>query len=63
MHFFLKDKFGILHLKCFKIVSDEIESLRLKFGHMLLAREFSVSVVGQNYHETCSKATFAVIFM
>jgi len=42
----LKDKFGILHLKlCFKIVSDEIEWLRLKFGHMLLAREFSVSVV------------------
>jgi len=36
-------KFGILHLKpCFKIVSDEIEWLRLKFGHMLLAREFYV---------------------
>jgi len=42
----LKDKFGILHLKpCSKIVFDEIERLRLKFGHMLLVREFSVSVV------------------
>jgi len=39
------DKFGILHLKpCFKTISDEIERLRLKFGH-LLAREFSVSLV------------------
>jgi len=29
---FLKDKFDILHLKpSFKIVSDEIERLRLKF--------------------------------
>jgi len=36
----LKDKFSIFHLKpCFKIVSDEIERLRLKFGHVLLARE------------------------
>jgi len=34
----LKDKFGILHLKsCFKIVSDELERLSLKLGHMLLA--------------------------
>jgi len=42
----LKDKFCILLLKpCFKIVSDEIERLRLQFGHMLLAQEFSVSVV------------------
>jgi len=38
--------FGILHLKpCFKIISNEIEGLRLKFGDMLLARGFSVSVV------------------
>jgi len=41
----LKDKFGILHLKpFFRFVSDEIKRLRLKFGHMLLSREFSVSV-------------------
>jgi len=33
-------KFGILFLQlkpCFKIISDEIERLRLKFGQMLLA--------------------------
>jgi len=42
----LKDKFGILLLKtCFKIVSDEIEQLRLKFGYMLLARDISVCMV------------------
>jgi len=42
----LKDKFGILQLKpCFKIVSDEIEWLRLFFRQMLLSREFSDSVV------------------
>jgi len=36
--FTFKDNFGILHLKpCFKIVSDEIVWLRLKFGHMLLS--------------------------
>jgi len=41
-----KDKFDILQLKpCFKIDSDEIEWLRLFFRQMLLAREFSVSVV------------------
>ena len=34
----LKGKFGILHLKpCLQIVSDEIEQLRLKFGHILSA--------------------------
>jgi len=44
--FLLKDKFGILQLKpCFKIVSDEIEWLRLFFRKMLLSGEFSVSVV------------------
>jgi len=43
---FLKDKFDILHLKpSFKIVSDEIERLRLKFWHKLLSQEFSFSVV------------------
>jgi len=43
---FLKDKFSILHLKsCFKFIPDEIEQLRMKFGQMLLAREFLVSVV------------------
>jgi len=42
----LKEKFGILQLKpCFKIVSDEIEWLRLFFRHTLLSREFSVFVV------------------
>jgi len=54
----LKDKFGILHLKlCFKIVSDEIEQLRLKFGHMLLSREFSVYVVAPPHlHNGCKGA-------
>jgi len=34
-----KDKFSILHLKpCFKIVSERIGRLRLKFRHMLLTR-------------------------
>jgi len=41
----LKDKFGILQLKpCFKIVSGEIEWLRLFFRQILLSREFLESV-------------------
>jgi len=55
----LNDKFDILHLQpCFNIVSNEIERLRLKFGHMLLSREILVSVVS-----TCGKASFAMIFV
>jgi len=33
---FLKDKFSILQVPCFKIVSDEIVWLRLFFRQMLL---------------------------
>jgi len=33
----LKDKFCIVHLKpCFKIASDGMEQLRLKFAHNIL---------------------------
>jgi len=50
---YLKDKFGILHVKpCFKIISDEIERLRLK-----------IHWFDKNYNKTCWKAFFAAIFV
>jgi len=50
----LKDKFSNLHLKpYFKVVSKEIERLKLQFGHMLLAQEISVSVALIVKYRTC----------
>jgi len=49
-------------LACFKIVSDEIEWLRLKFGHMLLAGEFLVYVV-KNLSKRCSPTGFIIVFV